>query len=224
MLCAILGKVTMTFHFKDLGIIGYKEGYVIQKQFVEKIQGGEDPVVLLCEHPVVLTLGRLANEDNLLISKEKLKKRKISVEHIDRGGEVTLHSPGQLVIYSIVDLRYFGKDLHDFMRKLEQVAIDLLGDFGIVADRFLGRTGVWVGSKKIVSIGIGVKKWISFHGMAINVNTDLNLFSMIKPCGLDVSMTSISEIQKKIIDMNRVKKNLIECFNQKFYIEKGNRS
>jgi len=210
----------MFFHFKDLGTIGYKEACAIQKQYVEEVRGGKDAVVLFCEHPVVLTLGRLASEDNLLVSKEELRIKKISLENIDRGGEITLHSPGQLIIYPILNLKFFGKDLHDFMRKLEQVTIDLLGDFGIVADRFSGRTGVWVGEKKIASIGIGVTKWISFHGMALNVNTDLDLFSMIKPCGLEVLMTSISEIQNQKIDMSKVKESLIKYFNQQFQAEK----
>ncbi len=206
----------MKFSFEDLGCISYQEAYIIQKKRVDQVLQGELSTIFLCEHPSVLTLGRLASEDNLLISKECLDEQGISVEHIDRGGEITLHSPGQLVVYPIINLNFFKKDLHEYMRKLEQVAIELLKDFDIVSDRFSGRTGVWIGRKKIVSIGVGVKKWITFHGMGININTDLNLFSMIKPCGLEVTMTSISEIKGQVIDMNKVKKSLIEKFCLEF--------
>ena len=209
----------MKFSFKDLGCISYQEAYSIQKERVEEVLKGGVLTIFLCEHPAILTLGRLACEDNLLVSKEQLVKQKILVEHIDRGGEVTLHSPGQLVVYPIINLNFFKKDLHEYMRKLEQVAIELLKDFGIVSDRFSGRTGVWVGHEKIVSIGVGVKKWITFHGMAININTDLELFSMIKPCGLEVSMTSVSKIKNQKIDMDNVKEKLIQKFCLEFKAE-----
>jgi len=209
----------MIFNIEDLGCVEYLEAYKIQKKYVERAHQGESAWLLLCEHPEVLTLGRLGQEENVLVSKDELDRRQVKLENIDRGGDITLHSPGQLVVYPILDLRCFGKDLHDFMRKLEQVAIDLLEDFDIVADRFSGRTGVWVGRKKIVSIGIGVQKWISFHGMAINVNTDLKLFSMIKPCGLEVKMTSMEEIQRKNIDIKMVKESLIKHFTQQFQME-----
>ena len=138
------------------------------------------------------------------------------VHHIDRGGDITLHAPGQLVVYPILDLTNFGKDLRSYLRQLEQVAIDLLGDFDIVASRFSGQTGVWTGKKKIESIGIGVRKWISFHGLAVNVNTDLKLFSMIKPCGLDVEMTSMSQMNKKSIDIEEVKERIVASFCDNF--------
>jgi lipoate-protein ligase B len=118
---------------------------------------------------------------------------------------VTLHAPGQLVIYPILDLRIRGKDLKRYLFLLEQVAIDFLREFDILADRILGKTGAWVGDHKVASIGIGVKKWVSFHGLAINLNTDLKLFELIKPCGLDVEMTSVAHLRKAPVDLSAAK-------------------
>ena len=204
---------------KDLGLIDYKRAYILQKECVDELLGGGFQSLLLCEHPVVLTLGRLADEKNNLISEDELIKRGIKVHHIDRGGDITLHAPGQLVIYPIWNLTDFGKDLRCYLHRLEQVAIDLLGDFDIVVSRLSGQTGVWAGERKIASIGIGVRKWISFHGLAINVNMDLDLFSMIKPCGLDVEMTSISEIKKKTVHMQKVKERIVDHFCRNFRLD-----
>lgn len=208
--------VSENLSIQDLGLIGYAEAYEIQKKWVEAVINGHDPVLLLCEHPAILTLGRLASQENFLLPQEEIKARGIQVLDIDRGGEVTLHSPGQLVVYPIMNLRDHGKDLKQYLHQLEQVAIDLLKDFDILADRFSGRTGVWVGPEKIVSIGIGVKKWVSFHGLGINVNTDLDLFRLIKPCGMDIRMTSISQIKNQSIDMNLVKRNVVNRFRGQF--------
>ncbi|OGW96740.1 MAG: lipoyl(octanoyl) transferase [Omnitrophica WOR_2 bacterium GWA2_45_18] len=206
----------MLCEIKDDGLIDYKKAYEIQKRYVQKVQQGHPSIIYVCEHPSVLTLGRSAMAEHILISPEELNERGIEVLPIDRGGDITLHAPGQLVIYPILDLQVFGKDLRAYLCKLEQVAIDLLNCFGIVAHRFDGKTGVWIGRKKIVSIGIGVRRWISYHGLAINVNTDLALFSMIKPCGMDVKMTSMAQIKRGIIDMNEVKKRVISNFCQAF--------
>jgi lipoate-protein ligase B len=205
---------------KDLGLIDYKQAYVLQKQHVAEVLSGGPQTFLLCEHPAVLTLGRLADEKNMLIDQRELVKQRIDVYHIDRGGDITLHAPGQLVIYPILDLGNFGKDLRRYLHQLEQVAIDLLGGFDIVASRFSGQTGVWAGEKKIASVGIGVRKWIAFHGLAINVNIDLNLFSMIKPCGLDVEMTSIDAMAKGTIQMAEVKGQMIDHFFRNFRLER----
>jgi lipoate-protein ligase B len=150
-----------------------------------------------------------------------LVKQGVGIHHIDRGGEITLHAPGQLVVYPILNLVNFGKDLRRYFYQLEQVAIDLLGGFDIVASRVSGKTGVWIEEKKIASVGIGVRKWISFHGLAINVDTDLNLFSMIKPCGLDVEMTSISGIKKSPVSMGEVKKRFVEHFYRNFQLKQA---
>ncbi len=201
---------------KDIGLIDYEEAFLIQKQTVSEVIQGQSDTLLLCEHPVVFTLGRLADERNFLIPPKDIESRGMKILAIDRGGEVTLHGPGQIVTYPIFNLNHFRRDLKHFLYKLEQVAIDLLQDFDIVARRISGQRGVWVGQEKIASLGIGVKKWVSFHGMAINVNTDLNLFSMIKPCGLDVKMTSISKLIGKSVDMKDVKEKIVRNYCRNF--------
>jgi lipoate-protein ligase B len=209
---------TTACRVRDLGLIDYQEAYQLQKQCVRDLLEGGPQVLLLCEHPPVLTLGRLAEQKNILINKQELKKRAINIFPIDRGGDITLHAPGQLVVYPILNLAHFGKDLRRYLFHLEQVAIDLLGGFDIVASRFHGQTGVWVKENKIVSIGIGVRKWVSFHGLSINVNTDLSLFTMIRPCGLDVRMTSMEQIKGKQIDMAEVKQAIVGCFGKEFQL------
>ena len=203
---------------KDLGTIDYGEAHALQRDYVNTLVQGGMQALLLCEHPPTLTLGRSASERHILVSQEELNKRNVSVHYIDRGGDITLHAPGQLVVYPILDLENFGKDLRTYLHRLEQVAIDLLSDFGIVANRFPGQTGVWAGKKKIASIGIGVRKWVSFHGLAVNVNTDLKLFSMIKPCGLDVEMTSMSNVKEKPIDIKGVKEKIVTSFCNNFIL------
>ncbi len=212
-------------HFKDLGIIDYQEAYLIQKRHVEDVLKGEPQTILLCEHSTVLTMGRMARKDHILVSEDKILRQGIQIHWIDRGGDITLHSPGQLVIYPILNLNFSRRDLHDYLRKLEEVAIDLLKRFGIVANRFspasseAAKTGVWMGEKKIVSMGIGVRRWVTFHGLAINVNTDLKLFQWIKPCGLDVEMTSMAAIKGREVNLDDVKKTVKKSFEQVFGLE-----
>lgn len=200
----------------DLSLVDYEATYVLQKKNVEEVIAGRPERVLLCEHPAVLTLGRMADESFILISKEELALRGIKVLAIDRGGEVTLHAPGQLVVYPILDLTRRGKDLRAYIRRLEEAAIEFLRSFEITAGRVPGKTGVWVGSQKIVSIGVGVKKWVTFHGMAINMNMDLSLFSLIKPCGLDVAMTSMARIKGRAINSQIAKQRFAEVFLRYF--------
>lgn len=207
---------------RDLGLIDYAAAYGIQKECVARVLAGGAQVLLLCEHPAVITLGRLAQEANIL-NLEAVSRQGIRVVPVDRGGDVTLHAPGQLVVYPVLNLapclptgRQGNRDLRLYMHKLEQVAIALLKSFGIVASRISGKTGVFVGPDKIASLGIGVRKWVTFHGLGINVNTDLKLFDLIKPCGLDVRMTSIARVKGEPVDMREVKKKLTECFNREF--------
>ena len=203
---------------RDLGLIDYEQAYNEQKRHVDAVLAGGPQAILLCEHPAILTLGRLADDRHILFPREYLEERGIGVRAIDRGGDITLHAPGQLVIYPILNLAEHEKDLHFYMHRLEQVAIDLLDRFGIVANRISGNTGVWVGEQKIASIGIGVRKWITYHGLAVNVNTDLDLFSVIKPCGLDVTMTSMARIKENQMDMKQVKEKIVDCFYRNFHL------
>lgn len=201
---------------QDWGRIDYREAYDRQKALVRRVLEGWEDVVVLCEHPAVVTCGRMTQERNILVDRQELYRRGIEVYAVDRGGDVTAHGPGQLVVYPVLNLRRHGRDLREFLRKLEQVAIDLLREFDIVAERSLGRTGVWVGAKKIVSIGVGVRKWITFHGLALNVNTDLSVFSVIRPCGLDVTITSMREVLQRPVSMEEVKRRLMGCFDRVF--------
>ena len=205
---------------RDLGLIDYDAAYGIQKESVARVLAGGAQALLLCEHPAVITLGRMSQEANIL-NEEAITRQGIRVVPIDRGGDVTLHAPGQLVIYPILNLAQSSRDLRLYMHKLEQVAIALLKSFGIVSSRILGKTGVFVGSEKIASLGIGVRKWVTFHGLGINVNTDLKLFDLIKPCGLDVRMTSIARVKGEAVEMREVKERLVECFGREFGLRIG---
>lgn len=200
-------------HIQDLGLIDYDAAYRLQKESVARVLAGGAQTILLCEHPAVITLGRLAQEANIL-NREAIERSRIRVVPIDRGGDVTLHAPGQLVVYPILNLAQSSRDLRLYMQKLEQVAIDLLRSFDIVANRISGKTGVFVGLNKIVSLGIGVRKWVTFHGLGINVNTDLRLFDLIKPCGLDVRMTSMAWLKGEAMEMGEVKDRVLECLNK----------
>jgi len=199
-----------------LGLVDYSKAYAVQKECVQEVIDGREPALILCEHPLVITLGRLAKAEHIFLSKGELAQKGIKLLSIDRGGDVTLHAPGQLVIYPILNLTIVGKDLRWYLNRLEQVAIDLLESFGIVASRISGQTGVWIEGKKVASVGVGVKKWISFHGLAVNINTNTELFSLIKPCGLDVTMTSIAEVKGKPINMQMVKERVPGCFDKVF--------
>jgi lipoate-protein ligase B len=209
---------------RDLGLINYERAYAIQKQSVAEVIGGDEPHLLLCEHPAVLTIGRMDRRNNFLVPRDEILRQGMAVIDCDRGGEVTLHSPGQLVIYPIWDLKRYRKDIRLYLLQLEEVAIDFLKSFGILSRRFPGHPGVWISSSssssipdaKIVSVGIGVKKWVTYHGMAVNINTDLRLFSYIRPCGLDVKMTSVRQILGRDVDLTQSKQELIRVFKERF--------
>src|SRR5262245_53862437 len=203
----------------DLGLVPYIEAYKRQQQLVLRAQESDAAFVILCEHQPVITCGRLTRLENILLSKEDIERKGVTIKSIDRGGDVTLHAPGQLVIYPILNLNKCGRDLHKYLHHLEEVTIALLKDFDILGQRHSSQTGVWVGSKKIASIGIGVRKWISYHGVGINVNTDLELFRLIKPCGLDVTMTSMAEIKGKPLDMAKVKQAAIKHLAKQFSVK-----
>ena len=202
----------------DLGLMYYEASYVVQKEFVRLRKLREiDDSLILAEHNSVFTIGRTGVIENLLKDEGYLADKGIKVIRIDRGGDITFHGPGQLVIYPIIDLKARGGDLHRYLRDLEQFVISLLKDYSISGERLSGKTGVWVGGNKIASIGIAASNWITYHGVSLNVNTDLNFFSMINPCGMkNVKMTSIAEVLKRKIDMAEVKEKAIAQFNRVF--------
>jgi lipoyl(octanoyl) transferase len=180
----------------DLGTVRYGVALERQRSLAEDRIAGRlgDDLLLLVEHPPVVTLGRGARDSSLPIAPNLLRRRGIEVFEIERGGDVTYHGPGQLVGYPIFDLGQHRRDLHWFLRQIEETLIVALGRFGIAGGRRDGYTGVWTGdgTRKIASIGIHVRQWVTWHGFALNVTTDLNPFSLIVPCGIpDVVMTSV---------------------------------
>ncbi len=181
----------------DLGVLAYGPALERQRALAEDRIAGRlaDDLLLLVEHPPVVTLGRGARDSSLPIAPELLRRRGIEVFEIERGGDVTYHGPGQLVGYPIFDLAgsRHRRDLHWFLRQIEEALILALSGFGIAAERNLGYTGVWTSGRKIASIGIHVRQWVTWHGFALNVTTDLSPFSLIVPCGIpDVVMTSVA--------------------------------
>ncbi len=178
----------------DLGRIGYGEAFELQRVLVEKRKQGLVPDQLLfVEHPHVITLGRNGKLQNLLASEDVLRRSGISFFPTDRGGDITYHGPGQLVGYPIFDLREWKRDVVAYVRTVEQALIDTLGEFGIAGGREDGMTGVWVGGRKIAAIGVHISRWITSHGFALNVTTDLRYFQYIVPCGLTKPVTSMAD-------------------------------
>jgi lipoyl(octanoyl) transferase len=179
----------------DLGRRAYAEVLELQRNLCRQRIAGEipDDILLLVEHEPVVTLGRGTRTGSLLSAPAELERRGVGVFEVERGGDVTFHGPGQLVGYPIIDLRQHREDLHWYLRRLEVGLIAGLGTLGIEAGPNPGLTGVWTRGRKLASIGIHVKQWVTFHGFALNVNTDLSYFDLIVPCGIrDVIMTSVS--------------------------------
>jgi lipoate-protein ligase B len=189
-------------HVASLGTVPYAEALELQRAAARARLDGrlDQDLLILLEHPPVVTTGRSTKEQNLLLSKEGLAKRGIELFDVERGGDVTFHGPGQLVGYPIIDLKRHKEDLHWYLRQVEQVLIDALKSLGIAADRNPGKTGVWTCEKtrKIASIGVHARQWVTWHGFALNVTTDLSYFDVMVPCGIaDVTMTSV---ERELLD------------------------
>jgi len=204
----------------DLGLREYNEVWRLQKELVVRRRVGEIPdTLILVEHPPVFTVGRQASPGPFIFAGEAgegVQSRR-SLVAVERGGGITFHGPGQLVGYPIVDLKSRGRDLHRFLRDLEEVLIRTLRDFSLDAQRRPGLTGVWVGPKKIASIGIAVRQWVSYHGFALNVSVDLRYFRMIRPCGLDGDViTSMSELLNREVSVAEVKPALVRRWQELF--------
>tara|TARA_Y100000748_G_scaffold154140_1_gene128894 strand:- start:908 stop:1549 length:642 start_codon:yes stop_codon:yes gene_type:complete len=199
---------------KDLGIRSYQEVWDLQKDFQKKrIEKRLDDTLILVEHEPVYTLGKNANKNHLLQSRD----RSVNVFDIERGGDITFHGPGQLVGYPIIDLSYYRRSVSWYMRRLEQLAIDVLKDFGINASRIKGLTGVWVGEEKIAAQGVRISRWVTMHGFSLNVNPDLSFYDGIIPCGIfDHGITSMEELLGSTQDMDDVKAMVVEKFNNLF--------
>jgi lipoyl(octanoyl) transferase len=199
---------------EDLGIRSYQEVWDLQKDFQKKrIEKRLDDTLILVEHEPVYTLGKNANKNHLLQSRDK----SVNVFDIERGGDITFHGPGQLVGYPIIDLSYYRRSVSWYMRRLEQLAIDVLKDFGISASRIKGLTGVWVGEEKIAAQGVRISRWVTMHGFSLNVNPDLSFYDGIIPCGIfDHGITSMEELLGSAQDMDDVKAMVVEKFNNLF--------
>lgn len=219
----------------DLGLVDYKAAWDFQEElFAKKTQQKmlHQPVVdengfkhhlIVCQHPNVFTLGKNGKENNLLISKEKLSQQKIDFFNINRGGDITFHGLGQLVVYPILDLEDFKLDIHWYMRTLEEVIIKTLAYFGINGQRIEKETGVWIAknqqllARKICAFGVRTSRWVTMHGLALNINTDLKYYDMIVPCGIkDKGVTSMEFELGQKIDENLVKQILLSNFEAEF--------
>jgi lipoyl(octanoyl) transferase len=226
--------------FQNLGLIDYKEAWDYQEKIFdgiiqEKLQNRErqegeysltSNYLLFCQHPHVYTLGKSGDASNLLINKDELKKRGASFYHINRGGDITYHGPGQIVGYPIIDLDNFTTDIHKYLRYLEESIILTLNEFGIKGGRIPGLTGVWIDTenkskaRKICAIGVKTSRWVTMHGFALNVNTDLDYFNYIVPCGIDdKAVTSISKELNRDVEISSVEEKIKQNIENVFEME-----
>ncbi len=202
----------------DLGLIDYQKAWELQHQLWERRVKDELPdMLLLLEHPHVITLGRRGNRSHLVAPPEILEEMKIPLFHVERGGEVTYHGPGQIVAYPILDLRNYEYRLIRYIGQLEEVVLCILKDFGIQGKRDPLNRGVWVDGEKIASVGVAIKRWVSFHGFSLNYETDLKYFELINPCGLEgKKMTSMAKILGTKISRERLIEKISFHFKQIF--------
>ena len=223
--------------FEDLGLLDYKACWDYQEKLfnktiqqkisnrnlTEEAQVPTDNFLLFVEHPHVFTLGKSGDESNLLVNEEQLEEKNASYYKINRGGDITYHGPGQLVGYPILDLDNFFTDIHKYLRLLEETIILTLNDYGIIAGRSSGETGVWLDSedpvkaRKICAMGVRCSRWVTMHGFGFNVNSDLNYFSNIIPCGIqNKAVTSMEKELGKKVDINQVKEKIKIYFSELF--------
>ncbi len=204
---------------QDWGLIDYNEAWEKQKELVEDIQENRDKNVLVfCQHPTVITIGKTGSEKNLKRQKDFFENLGIQVVFNDRGGDVTLHNPGQLVGYPIFNLKDYKQDLHWFLRKIEQCIIDLVDEYGIKAGRVDKLTGVWIeNQRKICAMGLRCSRWVTSHGFALNVSNDVSEFDYIVPCGIqDKQVTSMHQELAYKPDFEEVKSKCADIFNRNF--------
>lgn len=229
-------KMNKSITVLNWGKISYKEAWEKQQVLFQGIidskmknRNAEDPeptsnYLIFCEHPHVYTLGKSGDLNHLLLDKEKLEEKNISFYKTNRGGDITYHGPGQMVVYPILDLENFFTDIHKYLRLLEETIIDTLKVFNIEAGRSKGETGVWIAPdtfnpRKICAMGVRCSRWVSMHGLALNVNTDLDLFNYIIPCGIqNKGVTSIKKELGKDVKLSEVEKNFLIHFKKLFDI------
>ena len=202
----------------DLGLMEYGEAWDLQHHLWSRRVEGELPdLLLLLEHPHVITLGRRGNQSHLLASPETLKEKGVSIFHVERGGDITYHGPGQMVVYPILHLKNYGYRVVRYVDQLEEIILRVLQDFGIKGRRDPFNRGVWVNQEKIASLGVAIKRWVSFHGLALNYGTDLTYFDLINPCGLEgVKVTSMEKILGARISWERLCQRMTLHFEEIF--------
>lgn len=205
----------------DLGMMKYHDAWNLQKQlFKEVTENRNTNYLLLTEHPPVITLGKSSDDKNIVTNQDILESKNIDVVEIDRGGDVTFHGPGQIVGYPIFNLENFKKDIHWYLRSIEEVIIQTLVHFGISAGRIKDLTGVWIKNQKICAIGIKVTRWVTMHGFALNVSTQLDYFNHIVPCGIsDKTVTSMEDIRNQEFLLDTVKQKICESFETIFNVD-----
>jgi lipoyl(octanoyl) transferase len=230
----------MKVQFRDLGLIDYKSAWDLQEKLLfenvavktatRATYRDMDPVaiptvqhLLFCEHPPVYTLGKSGDQSHILISDEEMKERGIAFFHTNRGGDITFHGPGQVVGYPIMDLEKYYTDIGKYLRNLEEVMIKVMAEYGLKGERSKGETGVWLDpgiagqERKICAMGVRCSRWITMHGFAFNVNTDLSYFNHIIPCGIDnKNVTSLQKELGRSIDMDEVREKLKRSFEEVF--------
>jgi lipoyl(octanoyl) transferase len=202
------------FEVQDLGRLDYRTAWDYQLDAVSEVQQGARNRLLLVEHEPVLTLGANFHQENLLLPRSEYERRGLQVIETDRGGDVTWHGPGQLVIYPIFDLRE-SKDLHRWLRTLEEAMLMTVSSFGLKGRRFPPHTGAWIGDRKIAAIGIKVKRWVSLHGISLNCNNDLTTYDLFTPCGIrEYGVTSLTKELRREVDLTEAKAPVIEAFQR----------
>lgn len=223
--------------FTDLGLIDYKEAWDYQaslfndilaikaanRNLAEAEQKATNNHLLFCEHPHVYTLGKSGDEKNLLLKQEDLTRIQASYYHINRGGDITYHGPGQLVVYPVIDMENFFTDIHKYMRLLEEAVILTCAEYGVATGRINGLTGVWLDvdddkkARKICALGVKTSRWVTMHGLAFNVNADLDYFKHIVPCGIDdKAVTSLEVELGRKIEMGEIKVKMKKHLTQLF--------
>lgn len=201
----------MRFEVFDLGLVDFRDAWDFQKETHRAVKNhGLASALIVCRHYPVITQGRSASQKNILTSIQELEARRIRVYETERAGDVTYHGPGQITAYPIFNLNNLKKDLNWFLRQLEIAIIGCLSDCNIKSQRRPGLTGVWVGKQKIASIGIAVRNWVTFHGLSINIKKDdLGNFGLIRPCGMDIEMTSLESVLGGPFEIEKAKENII---------------
>ncbi len=200
----------------DLGLTDFSDAYRFQLELLDKVSSGAcEDTLLITEHNPVITIGRKGKEGNILRPREFLASRGIDVFNIDRGGDITYHGPGQIVAYPIFKLENESRDIHRFLSFLEEAGLHFLSQYGLIAEKKQGLRGLWIKEKKIGFIGLGVKKWTTYHGLSININIDLTPFSFIRPCGIDgIDIISLRETLRRKVDIEDAKDRIKTSFKE----------